>query len=435
MDTRTGLPVVGMVGGGQLARMTHQAAIALGQSLRILAAAPDDGAALVAADVRLGQHTDLDALRTFAKGCDVVTFDHEHVPSEHIRALAAEGVTVHPGADALLYAQDKRAMRERLATLGAPIPRWRPVTGLADLASFADGQSERRSADGQSERRSADGQAGSAAGTGWPVVVKAVRGGYDGRGVWVVSSVDEARSLVEGGTELIVEERLDLRRELAVLVARSPFGQVAAYPVVETVQRDGICVEVLAPAPNLPEERAIAAQQLAIRLATELGVVGLLAVELFEVGEARHRTSKLSDVGEARHRTSKLSDVGDSAHGLVVNELAMRPHNSGHWSIEGARTSQFEQHLRAVLDYPLGDTSPTAPAVVMANVLGGEPGGISIDERLHHLFAADPGAKVHLYGKQVRPGRKIGHVTVLGDDMDQVRARAARAARWLREGA
>jgi 5-(carboxyamino)imidazole ribonucleotide synthase len=245
-------------------------------------------------------------------------------------------------------------------------------------------------------------------------VVKAVRGGYDGRGVWLVSSVDEARSLVESGTELIVEERLELRRELAVLVARSPFGQVAAYPVVETVQRDGICVEVLAPAPNLLEEQAIAAQQLAIRLATELGVVGLLAVELFDVGEAGRRTSK---------------------QGLVVNELAMRPHNSGHWSIEGSRTSQFEQHLRAVLDYPLGDTSPTAPAVVMANVLGGEPGGISIDERLHHLFAADPGAKVHLYGKQVRPGRKIGHVTVLGDDMDQVRARAARAARWLREGA
>jgi 5-(carboxyamino)imidazole ribonucleotide synthase len=404
MDTRTGLPVVGMVGGGQLARMTHQAAIALGQSLRILAASPDDGAALVAADVRLGQHTDLDALRTFAKGCDVITFDHEHVPSEHIRALAAEGITVHPGADALLYAQDKRAMREKLATLGAPIPRWRPVTSLADLTSFAEG----RPAGGEPEGRPADGETGSA-GTGWPVVVKAVRGGYDGRGVWVVSSVDEARSLVEGGTELIVEERLELRRELAVLVARSPFGQVAAYPVVETVQRDGICVEVLAPAPDLPEERAIAAQQLAIRLATELGVVGLLAVELF--------------------------DVGDSRQGLVVNELAMRPHNSGHWSIEGARTSQFEQHLRAVLDYPLGDTSPTAPAVVMANVLGGEPGGISIDERLHHLFAADPGAKVHLYGKQVRPGRKIGHVTVLGDDMDRVRARAARAARWLREGA
>ena len=198
---------------------------------------------------------------------------------------------------------------------------------------------------------------------------------------------------------------MKLRRELAVQVARSPFGQVAAYPVVETVQRDGICVEVLAPAPDLPEEQAVAAQQLAIDLATALGVVGLLAVELF-----------------------------DTLSGLVVNELAMRPHNSGHWTIEGARTSQFEQHLRAVLDYPMGDTSLTAPVVVMANVLGGEPGGISIDERLHHLFAAEPGAKVHLYGKQVRPGRKIGHVTVLGNDLEDVRARAARAARWLQEG-
>ncbi|SCE72492.1 5-(carboxyamino)imidazole ribonucleotide synthase [Micromonospora mirobrigensis] len=373
-----------MVGGGQLARMTHQAAIALGQSLHVLAVAPDDGAALVAADVQYGDHTDLTALRTFAKGCDVVTFDHEHVPTGHIRALEAEGVKLFPPADALLHAQDKRVMRERLGELGAPNPAWRPVAEPADLVAFGD------------ER-------------GWPVVLKAARGGYDGRGVWMVDDATQAAelaaTLIAGGTPLIVEERVALRRELAVQVARSPFGQVAAYPVVETVQRDGICVEVLAPAPGLPEELAVAAQQLAIDLATALGVVGLLAVELFE-----------------------------TPAGLVVNELAMRPHNSGHWTIEGARTSQFEQHLRAVLDYPMGDTSLTAPVVVMANVLGGEPGGISIDERLHHLFAAEPGAKVHLYGKQVRPGRKIGHVTVLGDDLDDVRARAARAARWLQEG-
>ncbi|WP_405094431.1 5-(carboxyamino)imidazole ribonucleotide synthase [Micromonospora sp. NBC_01412] len=384
MDTRTGLPVVGMVGGGQLARMTHQASIALGQSLRVLAQAPDDGAALVAADVRYGDHTDLAALRAFAKGCDVVTFDHEHVPTEHIRALAAEGVKLFPPADALLHAQDKRIMRERLAALGAPNPVWRPVAEPADLVAFGEAQ-------------------------GWPVVLKAARGGYDGRGVWLVDDAAQAAelatTLLAGGTSLIVEERVALRRELAVQVARSPFGQVAAYPVVETVQVDGICVEVLAPAPGLDEEQAVAAQQLAIDLATALGVVGLLAVELFE-----------------------------TSAGLVVNELAMRPHNSGHWTIEGARTSQFEQHLRAVLDYPMGDTALTAPAVAMANVLGGEPGGMSIDERLHHLFAAEPGAKVHLYGKQVRPGRKIGHVTVLGADLDDVRARAARAARWLREG-
>ncbi|HEX5542715.1 MAG TPA: 5-(carboxyamino)imidazole ribonucleotide synthase [Micromonospora sp.] len=386
MDTRTGLPVVGMVGGGQLARMTHQAAIALGQSLRVLALTSDDGAALVAADVHYGDHTDLAALRTFAKGCDVVTFDHEHVPTEHIRTLAAEGVVLYPPADALLYAQDKRAMRQRLSELGVPVPRWQPVATPADLADFG-------------------------AEVGWPVIVKAVRGGYDGRGVWVVSEVDQAGPLLASGTELIVEERVPLRRELAVQVARSPFGQVAAYPVVETVQRDGICVEVLAPAPALPEELAVRAQQLAIDLATSLGVVGLLAVELFEVDTAD----------------------GDSPR-LLVNELAMRPHNSGHWTIEGSRTSQFEQHLRAVLDYPMGDTGLTAPAVAMANVLGGADGGMPIDERLHHMFAADPGVKVHLYGKQVRPGRKIGHVTALGTEMDEVRARAVAAARWLREG-
>jgi 5-(carboxyamino)imidazole ribonucleotide synthase len=189
------------------------------------------------------------------------------------------------------------------------------------------------------------------------------------------------------------------------MVARSPFGQVAAYPVVETVQRGGICVEVIAPAPGLSDELAVAAQELAIRIATELGVVGVLAVELF------------------------VTDTG-----LIVNELAMRPHNSGHWTIEGARTSQFEQHLRAVLDYPLGDTSTTARWTVMANVLGGADGGMAIDERVHHLMAAEPAVKIHLYGKQTKPGRKIGHVTALGDDLDDARRRVNRAAVWLRDG-
>jgi 5-(carboxyamino)imidazole ribonucleotide synthase len=380
MDARTGLPVVGMVGGGQLARMTHQAAISLGQSLRVLAESPDDSAALVAADVRIGTHTDLAALREFAKGCEAVTFDHEHVPTEHIATLAAEGVAIYPGASAIVFAQDKGQMRTRLTAMGAPVPRWRAVNDISDISLFADL-------------------------VGWPIMAKATRGGYDGRGVWVLSGMAAAADLVETGIPLIVEERVPLRRELAALVARSPFGQVAAYPVVETVQRDGICVEVLAPAPGLAEPLALQAQQLAIDLAHELGVVGLLAVELFE------------------------TDAG-----IVVNELAMRPHNSGHWTIEGARTSQFEQHLRAVLDYPMGETSLAAPAVAMANVLGGQPGGISLDERVHHLFAEDPGARIHLYGKQIRPGRKIGHVTVLGDDMTSVRARAARAARWLQEG-
>ena len=381
MDTRTGLPVVGMIGGGQLARMTHQAAIALGQSLRVLAASPDDGAALIAPDVQIGSHLDLGALRTFAKGCDVITFDHEHVPGDHIRALAADGVAVHPSAEALQYAQNKRLMRERLAAMGAPVPRWAPVETIADVRRFGDE-------------------------AGWPIVAKAITGGYDGRGVWVLDSADPAEKLLAEGVPLIVEERVALERELAVQVARSPYGQVAAYPVVETVQQGGICVEVLAPAPGLGAQRAARIQELAIRIATELDVVGMLAVELFQTAD-----------GE-----------------VSVNELAMRPHNSGHWTIEGARTSQFEQHLRAVLDYPMGDTGLCAPVVVMVNLLGGPDGGLPIDERLHHMFAAEPGVKVHLYGKQVRPGRKIGHVTALGRDLADTRRRAARAAHWLTYG-
>jgi 5-(carboxyamino)imidazole ribonucleotide synthase len=383
MDSRTGLPVVGMVGGGQLARMTHQAAIALGQSLRVLAARADDGAALVVADTAIGDHTDIDALRAFAKGCDVVTFDHEHVPGHLIETLEAEGFTVRPGSRALRHAQNKRAMRERLSDMDVPLPAWRAVGSAADVVDFI------------------------ASVGGGPVIAKAAVGGYDGRGVWMLDSAEPAAELLARGIELVVEERVRLRRELAAVVSRSPWGQVAAYPVVETVQQDGICVEVLAPAPDLDDETAVAAQRLAIRIATELDVVGILAVELFEV---------------------------DGSTPLLVNELAMRPHNSGHWTIEGARTSQFEQHLRAVLDYPLGETALTAPAVAMVNVLGGPATGMGIDERLHHLFAEDPGARVHLYGKQVRPGRKIGHVTVLGNELDEVRARARRAATWLREG-
>jgi 5-(carboxyamino)imidazole ribonucleotide synthase len=252
---------------------------------------------------------------------------------------------------------------------------------------------------------------GLAARTGWPVVLKAARGGYDGRGVWLLDGPNPGlvAQLLTAGTPLMVEQAVAMRRELAVQVARSPYGQAAAWPVVETVQRDGQCVEVLAPAPGLAADTALAAQRLALRIAEHLDVVGLLAVELF--------------------------DTDGTAAGLVVNELAMRPHNSGHWTIEGSRTSQFEQHLRAVLDYPLGATDPTAPAVVLANVLGAaEPPTVSLDERLHHLFARFPDLKVHLYGKAERPARKVGHVTALGDDVDALRVRAVLAAEWLSTG-
>jgi 5-(carboxyamino)imidazole ribonucleotide synthase len=367
-----------MVGAGQLARMTHQAAIALGQSLRVLAASPGEPAALVCADVRPGRADDLPAVRAFAAGCSAVTFDHEQVPQDVLRALVADGVPVHPGPDALLFAQDKLVMRRRLRDLGVAVPAFAEVTAPADLTAFAAEHGR--------------------------VVLKAVRGGYDGRGVWMEPDAALVAELLAAGTPLMVEAAVPLRRELAALVARSPYGQASAWPVVETVQEAGQCVQVLAPAPDLDEERATGAQRLALRLAAELGVTGLLAVELFE----------------------------DESGRVLVNELAMRPHNSGHWTIEGSRTSQFEQHLRAVLDYPLGTTSPTAPAVVMANVLGAavEP-AMAVDERVHHLFARFPDVKVHLYGKAARPLRKVGHVTVLGDDMAAVRERAALAAAWL----
>ncbi len=374
-----------MVGGGQLARMTHQAAIALGQSLRVLSVSDADPAALVARDVHLGSHTDLDALRAFAKGCEVLTFDHEHVPNEHLRALVEEGVKVHPGPEALVYAQDKLRMRVKLRELGAPVPPFTEVTEPGDVLRFG-------------------------AEHGWPCVLKAVRGGYDGRGVWMLNTPQSAQRLIPellaAGTPLMVEQCVPMRRELAALVARSPFGQGAVWPVVETVQSEGICVEVLVPAPDLSPELSQQAQELALRIASELGVVGVLAVELFE-----------------------------TADGVIINELAMRPHNSGHWTMDGAGTSQFEQHVRAVLDYPLGLTDLKAPAVVMANVLGAPaPPEMGVDERIHHLFARFPEARVHLYGKAERPGRKVGHVNVLGEDMTETRRRATLAAHFLSHG-
>ncbi|MBG6086634.1 5-(carboxyamino)imidazole ribonucleotide synthase [Actinomadura viridis] len=380
------MPVVGMAGGGQLARMTQQAAIGLGVSLRVLAGSADDSAARVCADVRVGDDSSLDDLRAFAKGCDVVTFDHEHVPEAHIRDLEASGVPCRPGPDALRHAQDKLVMRRRLGEIGAPVPAYShvpPSAPPAFLESFAREH-------------------------GWPLVLKAVRGGYDGKGVWVLEGLGREEADLVGrltgqGVDLLVEEHVAFRRELAALVARSPHGQGAAYPVVETVQEDGICVEVIAPAPGLDGDLAAEAQRLALDIADRLGVAGLLAVELFETDR-----------------------------GLLVNELAMRPHNSGHWTIEGARTSQFEQHLRAVLDLPLGSTEPTAPYTVMANVLGGDDPALY--PRYLHVMAHDPGVKVHFYGKGVRPGRKIGHVTALGSDPDEVRERARHAADYLRWG-
>ncbi|WP_181727571.1 5-(carboxyamino)imidazole ribonucleotide synthase [Streptomyces sp. PT12] len=374
-------PVVGMVGGGQLARMTHEAGIPLGIRFRLLSDTPQDSAALVAGDVVVGDHRDLATLRAFARGCDVITFDHEHVPTEHLRALEAEGIPVRPGPDALVHAQDKGVMRARLGALGIPCPRHRLVRDPADVARFA------------------------AEVGGFPVVLKTTRGGYDGKGVWIVRSAAEAADATApflAGVPVLAEEKVDFVRELAANVVRSPHGQAVAYPVVESRQVDGVCDTVIAPAPGLPEARATHAQELALRVAGELGVVGHLAVELFEAADGR----------------------------ILVNELAMRPHNSGHWTQDGAVTSQFANHLRAVLDLPLGDPRPRAPWTVMANVLGGDfP---DMYPAYLHCMARDPGLKIHMYGKDVKPGRKVGHVTTYGDDLPDVIERARHAADYLR---
>ena len=376
-----GFPVVGVIGGGQLARMMQQPAIALGIGLRVLATSVEDSAAQAVRDVRLGRHDDLDALRAFAAGCDVVTFDHEHVPPAFLEALVADGVAVRPGPHALVHAQDKIVMREALTAAGVPCPLWAAVSTPAEVASFAHD-------------------------AGWPVVLKTSRGGYDGRGVWVLDDLAAVTALMSTtelapGARWLAEERVDFVQELSAQVARSPHGQAVAYPVVRTVQTDGICTEVVAPAPGLTGDEVVAAQHAALTVAGALDVVGMRAVEMFETRDGR----------------------------VLVNELAMRPHNAGPWAIDGAVTSQFENHLRAVLDLPLGDPSAIAPHAVMVNVLGGDKGDMY--HAFLHCMARDPGLKVHMYGKEVRPGRKIGHVTVVGDDLDDLLARAHHAADYL----
>ena len=378
-------PVIGIVGGGQLARMMAPPAVALGIHLKLLADSEADSAAQVIPHTVIGDYRELSTLQDFASGCDVLTFDHEHVPTAHLEALAAAGVVVRPGAHALVFAHDKGLMRERLTELAAPLPRWRRVTSAAQVEEFATAHK------------------------GFPVVVKATTGGYDGKGVWVVNDASEASEVMSHDQVpgFLVEELVPYTRELSAMVVRSPSGQAVAYPVVETVQRDGICHEVYAPAPGLHADHAVAAQQVALSIAGELDVVGVLAVELF-----------------------------DTPDGVLVNELAMRPHNSGHWSIDGAVTSQFENHLRAVLDLPLGAPTVTAGTTVMVNLLGGD-----LDDLYPaylHCMARDPALKIHVYGKSVKPGRKVGHVTVVGalpgdvDEFDSMLERTRHAVAYMR---
>jgi 5-(carboxyamino)imidazole ribonucleotide synthase len=372
-------PTLAVIGGGQLARMMAQPAIALGLPLRLLAEAEGVSAAQVIPDHLVGDYTDLPTLRKVTDGAAVVTFDHEHVPTAHLHALADDGLAVRPGPEALVHAQDKAVMRRRLAELDVPCPRNAVVTSTADVEAF-----------------------------GLPCVLKTTRGGYDGKGVWVVRAPEEAQvafdTAAAAGVEVLAEELVDFRRELSALVARAPNGQAAAYPVVASTQLGGICHEVIAPAPDLAPALAGQAQEIALRVAGALDVTGILAVELFETTDGR----------------------------ILVNELAMRPHNTGHWTQDGAVTSQFENHLRAVMDLPLGSPAPRERWTVMVNILGGPTDSGHLYDGLPHAMARDPHLRVHLYGKDLRPGRKVGHVNAYGDDLDDCLERARHAASWFR---
>ncbi len=390
-------PVVAVVGGGQLARMMAPAAAELGVRLRVLVEDPASSAAQVVTDAPVGSASDEAAIRDLIAPADgrdaasVLTFEHEHVPNALLTDLIEHGTPVRPGPHALVQAQDKIVMRERLTALGVPCPRWAalpvdPAEGRAALEAFL--------------AEAPDGQA----------VVKTSRGGYDGKGVRVVSGPGDVEywfaAAAAGGPQLLVEEKVPYRRELAALVARRPSGEVRTWPVVESIQRDGVCSEVVAPAPGLSEALDARAREIAVAVAEGLDVTGVLAVEMFE------------------------TTGPDGEPAVWVNELAMRPHNSGHWTIDGSVTSQFEQHLRAVLDLPLGDTSPRAPWTVMANVLGSTRDELT--DALPVLLARFPDARVNLYGKGIRPGRKLGHVNVSGTDLAEVRRRAVAAAALLR---
>lgn len=374
---------VGVIGAGQLARMLAAPAIGLGISMKLLAEGEGMSANQVYSDVTVGDYTDESAVINFAKTVDVITFDHEHVPTSLLRKLQYMGVKVSPGPETLVYAQDKLAMRERLTkTLDAPAPKWRHCKDQNELVDFGNE-------------------------IGWPIIAKASRGGYDGHGVWKIASPDEANVPFEESldvsagekVQIIGEELVDFSRELSAIVARTPSGQAVAYPISETIQTDGVCAQTITPAPGLSVEQATDITRLALDIADDLGVVGLLAVELMQRKDGS----------------------------VVINELAMRPHNTGHWSIDGAHTSQFENHLRAVCDLPLGDPSTRAPWTVMTNVLGGR----DLNGGLLHLFSRDPQLRVQLYGKEPRPGRKLGHVTCYGEDLADVRERSESAAKYL----
>jgi 5-(carboxyamino)imidazole ribonucleotide synthase len=359
-------PRIGIIGAGQLGRMSAAPAAALGIDLVLLAQSATDSGAQVAA-FEVGDYRDLVQVREFAKKCDLLTFEHELIPISVIRALENEGVKFYPTSESFIYSQDKAAMREKLANYLAP--KWQVVTKANEVLEY-------------------------------PAIAKSISGGYDGRGVWKVNSESELAVILLENPKLLVEELIDFDFEISVMVARSPHGQAATWAPTQTVQSDGICTMAIAPAPDLSESLGQQAQQIALSIAAEIKLVGVMAVEMFVKGDQ-----------------------------LFINELAMRPHNSGHWTIDGSVTSQFEQHLRAILDLPLGDTSMTAKYAVMGNVLGGDKQDMY--RPYLHLLARTPKLKVHQYRKDVKPGRKIGHVTLLGENLVELTTEVQHAIDYM----
>jgi len=362
-------PIVGVIGAGQLARMMIAPAIALGVDLKLFAASSEDSAALSAVHV-VGNFLNPDEVLAFAKTCDVITFEHELIPNSVIKVLEQNQVVVRPSSSAFIYSQNKAQMRKILQENNLPIPNWNLYSGDKDP------------------------------GIPFPLIAKSISGGYDGRGVWVVADESELRELLKIQPTLLLEEKLNFTSEIAVMVARSPHGQAATWPPTLTVQRDGICIQTITPAPDMSDTLKISAQEIALKIADLIGLVGVMAIELFVVGDR-----------------------------LVINELAARPHNSGHWSIEGSVTSQFEQHLRAILDLPLGDTSMRADFAVMGNVLGGAK--TNMYRPYLHLFARTPYLKVHQYRKEVKAGRKVGHVTAIGNNLATLQSEVSHAVDYM----